>query len=91
MNARFASKENITTQNGTNGFMFQNTICLLHLPDFNCLSGEKMLKNILMTIFFSLIAWLGTVTPVIVEKAMQSFACLGDEDVWVVELYLHAF
>ena len=36
--------------------MFQNPICLLDLSDFNRLSGEKMLKNILIIIYFSVIA-----------------------------------
>lgn len=71
--------------------MFQNPICLLDLSDFNRLSGEKMLKNILIIIYFSVIAWLSMVKPAIVDKASQSFACSGDEDIRLVELYLHAF
>jgi hypothetical protein len=41
---------------------FQNPTCLLELSDFNRLSGEKMLKSILIIVYFSLIAWLSTVT-----------------------------
>ena len=71
--------------------MLQDPIYSLDLSDFNRLSGEKMLKNILIIIYFSFIAWLSMVTSAIVGKARQSFACSGDEDIWVVELYLHAF
>jgi len=71
--------------------MFQNSICLLDLSEFNLLNSEKTLTNILIIIYLSFIAWLSTVTPAIVDKAGQSFAGSGDEDIWVVELYLHAF
>ena len=74
-----------------NDVMFQNPVYLLELSDFNRLSCEKMLKNILIIIYFSFIAWLSTVTPPVVDKRRQSFACSGDEDIWLVELYLHAF
>ena len=36
--------------------MFQNPICLLELSDFNRLNGEKILKNILIIIYFNFIA-----------------------------------
>jgi len=71
--------------------MFQNPICLLELSDFNRLSGEKMLKNILIINYFSFIEWLSTVIPAVIDKTRHSFACSGDEDIWLVELYLHAF
>jgi hypothetical protein len=71
--------------------MLQNPIRLIDLSDFNRISGEKVLKNVLIIVCFGFIAWLHVVTSAIVDKPRQNFACSGDEDIWVVELYLYAF